>query len=626
MAAELVETNRLWARTVARISPDRIKRLAEHLVRRSYGEPVWEAGQGQALVPEKVSLYGLPIASRRVPLSKVDADAARQLFLQRALVERDWESPHAFLSTNAERIEQVRALEDRTRRRDVLVGDDALVDFFDGRIPAEVTSGHSFDRWWRDERHRQPDLLTFPLDLLIEPTAHAGRPEDFPDTWRQGAFDLALSYALDPGSERDGVTVDIVVDVLHLVEPAGFDWQVPGLRQELVTALVRSLPKSVRRRFVPVPDVVAAVLFAIGPGDGPLVEAVDAQLARIGGEPLPAGSWDLDRLPDHLRITFRAVDSEGATLATRKDLRALQARLRPITRTVIAEATPSIEVSGLTAWTLGSLPRVVEVERGGHDVAGYPALVDQGDHVAVRILLSQAEQEAAMWLGTRRLLLLGLPPAATILRRSMTSATALALALAQGSSAAEVQADCVAAAVDTLVTGLGGPAWDEAGFAALRAGVGGRVAEVAGAALEVVTAVLLAAAEVRRRLEDTTSPAAAEAVEDARRQLERLVQPGFATRTGTRRLHHLVRYLTAIDRRLDKLAAAPGRDRQLQRQAEALEERYQGLARFDTDRTVRWMLEELRVSLFAQSLGTAEPVSEQRLRKALDRLPRGGAR
>ena len=620
MAAELVETNRLWARTVARISPDRIERVAEHLVKRSYGEPVWEAGQGQALVPEKVSLYGLPIASRRAPLSKVDPGAARQLFLQRALVEREWESPHAFLATNAGRIEEVRALEDRTRRRDVLVGDDVLVDFFDARIPAEVTSGRAFDRWWRDERHRQPDLLTYPLDLLIDPAGHAGRPEDFPETWRQGPFELPLTYALDPGSACDGVTVDLPVAVLHLVEPTGFDWQVPGLRQELVTALVRSLPKPVRRRFVPVPDVVAAVLADTGPDNGPLVEVVDARLARLGGEPIPSGSWDLARLPDHLRMTFRAVDADGRALASSKDLRALQVRLRPITRTVIAEATPSIEVGGLTAWTLGSLPRVVEVERAGHDVAGYPALVDQGDHVAVRILLSPTEQEASMGRGTRRLLLLGLPPAATILRRSMTSATALALATARHATAAEVQADCVAAAVDALVEELGGPAWDESGFAALRAGVGDRVAEVAGAALGTVMAALLAAASVRRRLEDTTSPAAAEAVEDARRQLERLVQPGFVTRTGTRRLHHLTRYLTAIDRRLDKLAAAPARDRQLQRQVEALEERYRGLARFDTDDAVAWMLEELRVSLFAQPLGTAEPVSEQRLRKALDRL------
>ena len=202
----------------------------------------------------------------------------------------------------------------------------------------------------------------------------------------------------------------------------------------------------------------------------------------------------------------------------------------------------------------------------------------------------------------------------------MTGATALALATAPSASPGEVQADCVTAGVDTLIAALGGPAWDEAGFSALRAGVGDRVGDVAGAALEVVTLVLPAASEVRQRLEAATGAAIAESVDDARRQLERLVAPGFVTRTGTHRLHHLVRYITAIGRRLDKLPASPGRDRQLQRQVEALEERYARLARHDLDGTVRWMLEELRVSLFAQSLGTAEPVSEKRLRKALDRL------
>jgi ATP-dependent helicase HrpA len=620
MAAELVETNRLWARTVARISPDRIEQVAEHLVKRSHGEPVWEASQGQALVPEKVTLYGLAIASRRVPLSKVDPVEARLLFIQRALGERDWESQHDFLARNAERIEDVRKREDRTRRRDMLVRDDVLVDFFDARIPAEVTSGRSFDRWWRDERRRSPDLLTFPLDLLIDPDAQAGRPEDFPDTWRQGELELPMTYALDPGSARDGVTVDIPVGVLHLVDPTGFDWQVPGLREELVTALIRSLPKPVRRRFVPVPEVVAAVLAGTGPEDGPLVDAVDDQLARIGDAPLPPDSWDLDRLPDHLRITFRAVDEDGAPLASSKDLAALQARLRPLTRAAIAEVTPSIEVRGLTAWTIGDLPRVVEVERGGRDVQGHPALVDHGDSVAVRILLFPEEQATAMRHGTRRLLLLGLPPAATLLRGSMTGATAMALAAAPWLEPAEVQADCVAAAVDALVAELGGPAWDATAFAALQEGVAARVADRSREALEVVAAVLPAAAEVRRRLATTTSAKAAQAVDDAKRQLDRLVPPGFVTRTGTRRLPDLVRYVAAISGRLDKLPAAPERDRQLQRQVEALEERYAKLARFDGSGEVRWLLEELRVSLFAQSLGTAEPVSEQRLRKALDRL------
>ncbi|HEX7167565.1 MAG TPA: ATP-dependent RNA helicase HrpA [Acidimicrobiales bacterium] len=633
MAAELVETNRLWARVVSRIQPEWAERVGAHLVKRTYGEPEWDARRGQVVAHERVTLYGLPIvAARRVDYTRVDAAVAREMFIRHALVEGDWQTHHAFVAENEEVIEQVRALEDRVRRRDILVGDDALAAWFDARVPADITSARRFDQWWKTERHREPDLLTLTPEDVTDPAAAGFSAADFPDVWHHGELALEVSYELDPSSPTDGVTVHVPLDVLNQVTPAGFDWQVPGLREELVTALIRSLPKAYRRNFVPAPDHARAFLASATPADGRLLDVLADRLGRMTGDAIPPESWQLDRVPPHLRATFSITAEDGREFAVGKDLDALKRKLQPRVRAAIADAVPDIERTGATAWSFGTIPRAVETVRGGRAVRGYPALVDEGATVGVRVLPTADDQERAMWAGTRRLLTLTMPSPVKAVQSSLTNEAKLALAFAPHASPAELFDDCVAAAIDRLIADHGGPAWDDEAFAKLRDHVRGDVVPAAAEIGAIAGRILVAVRSVETRLDRLTAPAFVAATMDVRTQLPRLVPPGFATRFGARRLPDVLRYVEAIDRRLDKLPQNPARDTELLRKVQRLDDEYRSvvaalpperLGGSDVDGP-RWMLEELRVSFFAQTLRTAYPVSEERIRRALASLAGGG--
>ena len=309
MAAELVETSRLWAREVARIEPEWAEGLAAHLVRRSYAEPHWSRSRGAVMATERVTLYGIPlVVDRQVNYARVDPEAARELFLRHALVEGDWETSHQFFARNRRLLDEVEELEHRARRRDILVDDHTLFDFYDQRIPDEVVSARHFDAWWKRASQDRPDLLDFERSMLIEEAADAPDAGDYPDTWHQDGHRLRLSYQFEPGSDADGVTVHIPLAVLNQVEPDGFDWQVPGLRHELVTELIRSLPKAIRRNFIPAPNWATSALSRIGPADGPLLEVLGRELERAGPVEVPPEAFDLAKVPDHLRMTFRVVD------------------------------------------------------------------------------------------------------------------------------------------------------------------------------------------------------------------------------------------------------------------------------------------------------------------------------
>jgi ATP-dependent helicase HrpA len=636
MAGELVETNRMWARVVAQIQPEWAERAGSHLVVRSYSEPHWDAGRGAAVAFERVTLFGLPIVERRrVDYARIDHDDARGLFLRHALVERDWSSAahHRFLDENASRIDDVRALEDRVRRRDLLVDEDALVDWYDERVPKRITNGREFDRWWRDARVGDPDQLTFPRELL------AGDVDlrDYPDVWRQGDVEMPLVYEFDPLSPTDGVTVVVPLPLLSLVDADGFDWHIPGLRGELVAALVRSLPKGVRRHFTPVREVAAALEGRISPDDGPLLDVLARELARTAGEPVSPADFQLDALPPYLRVTFDVVDEDGVVVATGKDLDALRRRLHGRLRDALADAAPSIERTGLTSWTIGTLPRCVESRWGGHAVAAYPALVDEGATVGVRLLADEADQARAMRAGTRRLLRLVLPSPTKAVSRLLSRDATLGVARAKGRgmTVGGVFGECVDAAIDVLVARGGGPAWDEAAFDALRRRVADDLVDTVVDAVTEVAGVLVAADAVDARLARlASSPGAAAigAVGDVRAQLGALVRPGFVVDAGVTRLADVRRYVDAMSRRLDRLTdpRAAAVDDERRRVVRRLELEYHELVEDwpptrDRDELAElpWMLQELRVSLFAQALGTAYPVSEQRIVREMDRLAAG---
>jgi ATP-dependent helicase HrpA len=625
MAAELVETTRLWGRVAARIEPEWAEPLAEHLVKRSYSEPHWEQDAGAVIALEKVTLYGVPIvAARRVNYGRIDPEASRELFIRHALVQGEWETHHQFFHANRQLLEEVEDLEARARRRDILVDDQTLFDFYDQRIPPEVVSARHFDAWWKRARASRPDLLNFEKSMLIQQGAGGVSERDYPDLWRQGRLELPLTYQFEPGADADGVTVHIPLAVLNQVRVDGFDWQVPGLRRELATELIRSLPKPVRRRFAPAPDHAMAALERITPLQGPLVEALAEQLRRLTGVEVPPDAWNLEQVPDHLKVTFRVSDGRHV-LGEDKDLERLKLRLKGRVRAAISAAAGGIERRGLRSWSIGRLPRTVEVERGGRLVQGYPALVDEGDSVAVRILETDEAQARAMWQGTRRLLLLGSPSPTRFVLGRLGNRAKLTLRDYPHGSAPDLFDDCIACAADALMAEGGGPAWDAEGFAKLHDKVRG---ELADATLEVVTGVerILAAVHgVELRLADA-NPALGPALGDIRAQLDGLVYRGFVTATGSRRLQDVLRYVRGIQHRLDKLPSQPARDAELMADVEELREAYRrrldrvppGGQPGEALREIRWMIEELRISYFAQPLGTPYPISAKRLRRALD--------
>jgi ATP-dependent helicase HrpA len=631
VVAELVETSRLFGRTAARIQPGWVEPLAGHLLKRTWSEPRWDRRRASVVATERATLYGLPIvAGRTVAYGPIDPAVARELFIRHALVDGDWDAPHGFLDANRRRIEEVRALEDRVRRRDLLVGDEALVAFFDARVPARVVSGAHFDRWWKDARREDPDLLTYSRELLLGGDA-AGvlDPRARPEAWRQGETTLRLSYRFDPGAAEDGVTVHVPLAALGALRPTGFEWLVPALRHELVVTLLRALPKELRRPLVPIPDAAEQLLARIPPRSGPLLDVLAGELERMRGVRVPAGTWDLTALPAHLRMTFRIEDEDGTPLAEGADLAALREQLRPRLRERLVAAAPQLERHGLRGWELGTLPREVAVPGTGDAVRAYPALVDEGDAVGVRVLDTLAAQAATMRAGTRRLLALTMPSPVRFVQDRLPLGAQLALAGAPYASPAAVLEDAAAAAIDALVAEAGGPAWDAAGFARLRDHVAGELADRTAAVVAAAVRVLDLGREVQGRLDALDAEPLQEARADVQQQLDRLVHPGFVTEAGAARLPDVARYLEAAARRLERLPTALGTDRDraavVRELQELLDARRPGHGPLPPGlEEVRWLLEELRVSLFAQALGTrrgAGTVSAKRIRRLLEAAP-----
>ncbi|WP_094288235.1 ATP-dependent RNA helicase HrpA [Mycobacterium lehmannii] len=624
VVADLVETNRLFGRVGARIQPEVVERIAGDLVQRTYSEPHWDAQRGAVMAFERVTLYGLAlVARRRVGYSQIEPDLARDLFIRHALVEGDWQTRHHFFRDNARLREELEELEEKARRRDLLVGDEEIFAFYDARIPADVVSARHFDAWWKKQRHVTPELLTFTRDDLL-------RTEDAvdgqPDAWRAGDLALPLSYRFEPGAEDDGVTVHVPVGVLARLGGDEFAWQVPALREELVTALIRSLPKDLRRNFVPAPDTARAVLDAITPGAEPLLEAVQRELHRRTGVLVPVDAFDLDKLPSHLRVTFAVEGADGTELARGKDLDALQHELAAPVRRAVADAVAGgLERTGLRTWPddLDEMPRTVERTAGGHTVRGYPALVDKGGAVDLHVFPTAAEQQASMGPGTRRLLRLAAPSPVKAVERGLQPRTKLVLGANPDGSLQALIEDCADAATDMLAPA---PAWTREEFTALRERVAADLVATTAGIVTRVEKVLAAAHDVEVALPSAPSAAQADAIADIRAQLDRLLPRGFVAATGAAHLADLTRYLLAIGRRLERLPQAPAADRERMDRVHAVEDAYDELVRALSSaraagadiRDIGRQIEELRVSLWAQQLGTPRPVSEQRIYRAID--------
>lgn len=624
VVAELVETSRLYGRTAARIQPDTVERVAGELVQRTYSEPHWDANRGEVMAYERVTLYGLPlVARRRVGYARFEPAVARDLFIRHALVQGEWQTRHHFFRDNARLRTELEELEERARRRDLLIGDDDVYALYDARIPADVVSSRHFDAWWKKQRHKTPDLLTFTRDeLLRSDDAVADRPA----SWRTGDVELPLTYRFEPGAADDGVTVHVPIDVLARLGGDEFAWQVPALREELVTALIRSLPKDLRRNFVPAPDTARAVLGSIDPVKEPLLESLQRELRLRTGILVPIDAFDLDKLPAHLRVTFAVESADGDEVARGKDLTRLQERLKTSTRHAVAHAVAGdLERTSLRAWpeNLDVLPRVVERTVGGRTVRGFPAFVDVGGAVDLRVYATSAEQQSVMGPGIRRLVRLSVTSPVKTIERHLDTRTRLTLGANPDGSLSALLDDCADAATDVLVAE---PVWTRDAFAALHRRVAAALVPTTLDVVGRVEQVLAAAQQVQPLLPAQPAPAQFDAIADVRAQLDRLLPPGFVTAAGRAQLTDVARYLMGIQRRLERLPHAVQADRERMMRVHAVQDAYEKWVRSLPParkaaadvREIGWQIEELRVSLWAQQLGTPRPVSEQRIHRAID--------
>lgn len=675
MVAELVETSRLYARTVAAIDPAWAEDLAGDLARRQLSDPHWSKDAGAAVAAEKVTLFGVEIIPRRrVQLARVDQPLARELFVRHALVDGEWNTAHldkrltAFERRNLELRRRLEKVEERERRRDILVGDEAVFAFYDARVPHDVYDVRSFERWWREASTTTPRLLDMTEADLLDASSRTDE-RAFPGRWEQGDQVLSLAYRFEPGDPEDGVSVVVPLPLLAGLRPDGFDWQVPGLRAELITALLRALPKAIRRHVVPAADW-AATLGAELAGDGPedhhglpasaLTEALARRIQRVANQPVAASDFELERVPAHLLMTFRAVDHRGRTVGTSRDLGDLQQRLAGRAREQVARSLASPTASprptkgrstasdpadsgtnpapsgttiaerrGITTWDIGTLPGVVDTRVAGGVVRGYPALVDEKDAVALRIEATPERAAQLTRAGVRRLLLLAVPSPSAYVLDHLTAAEKLSLAASPYPSAKALIEDARVAVADAVMERVapphdGGVRTPEQ-FAAVRDALSASVVDDLFQAVSLTARILTLHRDVERAVKAQNSMTLLAALGDVKAQLGGLVYPGFVARTGLSRLAHLPRYLQGALLRVETLADNPGRDRQRLTEFERAAAVYT-----DAGGTIplapgaapaiaraRWLLEEYRVSLFAQQLGTAEPVSLPRITKAL---------
>ncbi|EJL6354453.1 ATP-dependent RNA helicase HrpA [Vibrio cholerae] len=628
MSAELVETSKLWARVVAKIEPDWIEPLAKHLIKRSYSEPHWSKKNAAVMAYEKVMLYGIPIVPKRlVNYGTIDPVLSREIFIRSALVEGDWETKHAFFKQNRALLAEVEELEHKSRRRDILVDDEELFQFYDQRVGTEVVSGRHFDAWWKTASRKTPDLLSFEKEMLFKGDASHITDLDYPNFWHQGNLKLKLSYQFEPGENSDGVTVHIPLPILNQVEPHGFDWQIPGLRHELVVSLIKSLPKTLRKNFVPAPNYADAFLARVTPFEMPLLDAMEKELRRMTGVTVLREDWKLDQLPAHLKITYRAVDHRNRKLNESCDLHELKESLKEkVQETLSQVADDDIEQRDLHTWSFGELPKVYQQKRGGFEVRAYPALVDKKDSVEIKLFETEQEQLSAMRAGQRRLILLNVPSPIKYLHANLPNKSKLGLYFNPYGKVLDLIDDCIACGVDKLIEERGGMVWEPQAFEALkehvRAELGDTVVEIA----KQVETILTTAYNINKRLKGKVDFTVAFALSDVKAQIEGLIFSGFATECGWKRLPDILRYMRAIERRMEKLPVDPNKDRLHMLKIESVANKYKellnkipkGMAIPDNVREIRWMLEELRVSYFAQQLGTPYPVSDKRIINAIE--------
>lgn len=628
MAAELVETSRLYARTLARIEPEWVEPVAQHLVNRSYAEPHWEKKRGAVIAYEQVSLYGLILVGKRPVLySKIDEALCHQLFIREALVGGELGLNESFLQHNARLIEHVSELEDKSRRRDILVDEETLASFYAEKIPQHANNRIDFSKWWKAQQKLDSAYLNFDPDKLKRHGAAHITDEMYPEFWRQGNLTLPLEYHFSPGAPDDGVSLIVPVALLNQVVDEGFDWLIPGLRHELLVALIKSLPKAIRRNFVPAPNYADALLQAIKPEDGGLVSTISNRLKRMSGMSIPEESWDLTSIDAHLKFNFKVVDDKQNVLKQGRSLALLKQQMQgKVQETLSQVAEQGIEQERITDWTFGDLPKAYIKVQSGYEIKAFPALIDQKDSVAIRLLDSPEQARASSQAGLRRLLLLNLPSPIKYLQDSLPNKAKLGLYFNPFGKVLELIDDCISAAIDSLIASQPWPETPD-DYKSLREHVRAELGDTVVVIALKVEQILTIGHEISKKLRGRLDFALAYANADIKAQLDSLLFKGFVTGHGAAKLDDLKRYLSALQKRLEKLPADPQRDRlQMLEYQKAFDAYQQLLGKFSGKPlpaevvAIRWMLEELKVSLFAQQLGTPYPISSKRIVQAVQEL------
>ncbi|WP_240642693.1 ATP-dependent RNA helicase HrpA [Pseudidiomarina mangrovi] len=633
MSAELVETSRLFARVNARIEPEWVEPLAMHLVKRSYFEPHFSANSGSVVADEQVTLYGLIIVpKRRVQYGPVDPVAARALFIREALVNGQLKRKLPFIAHNLALLDEVRELEEKSRRRDIVVDDEVLFAAYDQHIPAHVYNEQLLAGWWHQAVKQQPRLLFFERDTVMAQSADHITAADYPEFWQQGNLRLPLSYIFAPEDTADGVTVTVPLALLNQLQPDGFDWLVPAFRPALVTALIKSLPKSWRRNFVPAPNFAEAFCAddqANDPTKQPLIAALSEKLRRMTGVTVPTEAWDVSQVDNYLRMNFSVLNDSGQVVASSRDLSALQQQLQGRVKQALRQAVSTLAETpqAATDWQFGTLPEVLEQQQRGFAIKAYSALVPAAEGVRQELFDSAERAAFEHRTGLRKLLLLQLPSPIRHLQQSLSNRAKLAMYYNPWGKVDELIDDCIVAALDECIEQIG-DVRDAQRFTRLydlaRAELNDRVTAMA----QLVEPVLVLSQQLRKRLKGSMNLQLVQAYGDIAQQLDRLVKPGFVSAAGSARLRDIERYMKAVERRLDKVAVDPNKDRLHTLTIDALWQSYQQLLASwpkhkpqpEKLRELPWMIEELRVSFFAQQLGTRYPISQQRINQVLKEL------
>ncbi|MFC6440295.1 ATP-dependent RNA helicase HrpA [Pseudobowmanella zhangzhouensis] len=621
MAAELVETSRLFARMAAKIQPEWLEPLAGHLIKRNYAEPFWSKKQGAVMGYETVTLYGLPIVTRRqINFERVDAILAREIFIREALINGQTKLDLEFLQHNRELVLQVEELEEKTRRRDLLVDEQVLMDFYLQNLPEHIASEASLRKWWQKAAKQSDTRVYFERELLLQRDTDQINRYSYPDSWQQGNVHLPLEYRFDPGSEDDGVSMRVPVALLNQLTPAGFDWLVPGMREELIVSLIKQLPKRLRRNFVPAPDYARACMQDLTPSELPFIDALAAKLAKMSGVKIDPAEWSAP--PLHLQMNFKVLDEQGKVIAQGRDLLALQHQLSGrVQQTLRKVAKRSIEQQGLQSWSFDQLPQAFTEQKPGYEVKAFPALVDEGDSVAIKLFDQPQLASDAHKRGLLRLLRLQMPSPLKYLQEKLPNKAKLGLYFNPFGQVAALVDDCIDAAIVALLGEQLEQIRDKAAFNLALDKVRGEINDAVLKLAAQIEPGLTLAHQIKKKMKGNVPLNMINAHGDIQQQLDKLVYPGFVSDMGAGRVSDWFRYLKAIERRLEKLPLDPNRDRMAQLSVQKVHDAIEaarkqvpvGLAIPARIHDARWMLEELRVSLFAQNLGTAHAVSEKRI-------------